>query len=88
MKISKRVDLSFDSCLIFNRLITIATREKGLDGFIQYELAREPLSLFKNGMMREPEKTSLRKVIMPEHNAVQREDMQSCGDYVVDDGAL
>ena len=39
-------------------------------------------------MMRKPEKTSLRKVIMPEHNAVKKEDMQSCGDYVVDGGAL
>ena len=58
MKIPKQIDLSFDSCLIFNRLITIATREEGLDDFFQYELARKPLSLFKNGMIGKPENIS------------------------------
>ena len=51
-------------------------------------LAREPVSLFKNGIMRKPDKPSLRKIIMSEHDAVKRENMQTCDCYVVDGGAL
>ena len=45
------------------------------------------MSLFKNGMMRKPDKAVLRKVIMPEKNVIKKEDITKCGTYVIDGGA-
>ena len=45
------------------------------------------MSLFKNGMMRKPDKAVLRKVIMPEKNVIKKEDITKCGTYVIDEGA-
>ena len=55
---------------MFNRMVTIAAREDNVEELFQYELTREPMSLFKGGMMRKPDKAALRKVIMPEKNAI------------------
>ena len=55
---------------MFNRMVTIAAREDNIEELFQYELTREPMSLFKGGMMRKPDKAALRKVIMPEKNAI------------------
>ena len=46
------------------------------------------MSLFKNGMMRKPDKAALRKVIMPEKNVIKKEDVTKCSTYVIDGGAL
>ena len=81
-------DPSIDPCVMFNRMVTIAAREDNIEEFFQYELTREPMSLFKGGMMRKPDKAALRRVIMPEKNAIKKEDMMACGVYVVDGGAL
>ena len=51
---------------MFNRIVTIAAREDNIEEFFQYELPREPISLFKNRMMRKPDKAALRKTIMLE----------------------
>ena len=77
-------DPSIDSCVMFNRMVTIAAREDNIEELFQYELTREPMSLFKGGMMRKPYKAAWRKVIMPEKNAIKKEDMMACGVYVVD----
>ena len=74
---------------MFNRIVTIAiAREDNIEEFFQHELTREPMSLFKKGMMRKPDKAALRRVIMPEKNAIKKEDITKCGTYVIDGGAL
>ena len=73
---------------MFIRIVTIAAQDDNIEEFFQYELTREPMSLFKNGMMRKPDKAALRKVIMPEKNVIKKEDNTKCGTYMMDGGAL
>ena len=42
------------------------------------------MSLFKNGMMRKPDKPYLPKVIMPEEEAIKKDDIKNCDTYVLD----
>lgn len=44
-----------DPYKMFNRLITIASREHDLEPMFGYELTFEPMSLFKDGLMRKPD---------------------------------
>lgn len=53
---------SIDSKVMFNRMIAVAEREESLEQFFEYELTSEPMSIFKGGMMRKPDKPSLCKV--------------------------
>ena len=87
-KTTQGVDQFVDSGVMFNRIVTIAAREDNIETFFQYELTREPMSLFKNGMMRKPGKAALRKVIMPKKNVIKKEDITKCGTYVIDGCAL
>ena len=48
--------------IMFNRLITAATREDDLEPIVEFELTYEPMPLFKKGMMRKADKPSLRKM--------------------------
>ena len=57
---------NIDSKVIFNRMIAVAVREESLEQFFEYELTSEPISIFKEGMMRKPDKPSLRKVLLPD----------------------
>ena len=54
----------------------------------EFELTYEQVSLFKNGMMRKPDKPSLRKVIMCDEDDVRKEDIENPDNYVLDSGAL
>ena len=81
-------DQLVDSSVMFIRTVTTAAREDNIEEFFQYELTREPMSLFKNGMRRKSDKAALRKVIMPEKNVIKKEDIAKCGKYVIDRGAL
>ena len=56
-----------DSRIIFNRLILVAGRLERLDKAFEYELTREPMSLFSSGLMRKSEKASLRSFFLCQH---------------------
>ena len=86
--VSKTGGAAFHSYAVFNRMITVAVREDNIEEFFHYELTQEPMSLFKNGMMKKPDKPSMRKVIMPEEEAIKKDDIKSCDTYVLDGGAL
>ena len=75
-KACKAWEVTVDTHAMFNRMITVAMREENIEELFYYELTQEPMSLFKDGMMRKPDKPSLRKVIMPEEDAVQKEDIK------------
>ena len=51
-------------------MIAVAEREESLEQFFKYELTSEPMSIFKDGMMRKPDKPSLRKVLLPESESL------------------
>ena len=77
-----------DPCKMFNRLITIASREDDLEPMFKYELTFEPMSLFKVGLMRKPDKPALRNVIVPGEDAVKKNSIKGCKEYVLAGGAL
>ena len=56
------------------------------DLFFKYELTTEPTSLFKNGLMRKPDKSSLRKILMPK--TILLKDRGSYQTTVLDGGSL
>jgi hypothetical protein len=68
------------------RLAAVAQREDDVEDYFDYELTNFPLSLFKNQMMRKPDKASLRKVLLPEENQHSSDNLT--GEYVIDGGAL
>ena len=84
-KATKSKEEMAEPSIMFNRLITVAMREDDLEPIFEFELTYEPISLFKNGIMRKPDKTSLRKVIMCDEDAVRKEDIEKPGNCV---GAL
>ena len=51
-------------------MIAVAEREESLEQFFEYELTSEQMSIFKEGMMRKPDKPSLRKVLLPESESL------------------
>ena len=87
-KATKSKEEMAEPSIMFNRLITVATREDDLDPIFEFELTYEPMSLFKHGMMRKPDKPSLRKVIMCDEDAVRKENIENPDNYVLDGGAL
>ena len=87
-KATKSKEEMAEPSIMFNRLITVETREDDLEPIFEFELTYEPMSLFKNVMMRKPEKPSLRKVVMCDEDAVRKEDIENPGNYVSDGCAL
>eukprot|EP00111_Clytia_hemisphaerica_P004289 TCONS_00012238-protein len=77
--------IAVDSTSLFTRLAAVAQREENVEKYFEYELTQFPESLFKRGLMRKPDKASLRKLILPEQKSCDR---LSSGQFVLDGGAL
>ena len=58
-KATKSKEEIAEPSIMFNPLVTVATRKDDLVPIFEFKLAYEPVSLFKHGMMRKPDKTSL-----------------------------
>ena len=86
-KATKSKEEMAEPSVMFNRLITVATREDDLQPIFEFELTYEPMPLFKNGIVRKPDKTSFWKVIMYD-DAVRKEDIKNPDNYVLDGGSL
>ena len=78
-----------NSTVLFTRLSTVAKREENEESYFYYEMTNEPMSLFKNMMMRKPDKPSLRKALVTdaESNKLNLTSGQN-NYYVMDGGAL
>jgi hypothetical protein len=75
--------------LLFTRLAAVAQREEDVEQYFDFELTTRPQSLFKNELMRKPDKASLRKVLLTEEiQCSVNEVMEITGKYVLDGGAL
>ena len=79
---------NIDSKVMFNRMIAVAETEESLEQFFEYELTSEPMSIFKDGMMRKPDKPSFRKVLLPDSESLTLEEINRKVISIVDGGAL
>ena len=75
---------------MFRRLAAVAKREENEESYFYYEITNEPISLFKNMIMRKPDKPSLRKALVTdeESNKLDLTSGQNNDSYVMDRGAL
>lgn len=66
-----------NQAMLFTRLVAIAQREKkDIEEFFAFELTQEPISLFKHGLMRKPDKPSLRRAVMKDDEAVGKKSIK------------
>ena len=52
-------DVVINPSVLFTWLSALAGREENVEKYFKYELTTEPMSLFKDGIMRKPDKASL-----------------------------
>ena len=57
-------DVAISSNLQFNWLSALAGHEDNVEKYFDYELATHPMSLFKDGYMRKPDKANLRNLLL------------------------
>ncbi|KAG1670492.1 Sulfotransferase family cytosolic 2B member 1 [Nymphon striatum] len=89
IKIERKNHICVNPTLLFTRLAAIAQREEDVEQYFDFELTTRPQSLFKNELMRKPDKASLRKVLLTEEiQCSANEVMEITGKYVLDGGAL
>ena len=82
------VQVYVSTTVLFTRLAAIAKRKENEEKYFDYELAKEPMSLFKNNLMRSPDKPSLRKVLLKDDDAISMNDISKNCISVIDGGAL
>ena len=88
VKVDKE-SIPVEPTVLFNRLVAIAQREQeDVVKLFKFELTQEPMSLFKHGLMRKPDKSSLRKAIMKDNEALKKDHLPANSFFVVDGGAL
>ena len=76
-------DVIVNPTLLFNRLAAIVGREEDVARFFEHELTPYPMSLFKDGLMRKPDKASMKHIILS-----QGFNVVTCLVKIIDGGAL
>ena len=74
--------------ILFTRLTAIAQRDHDVEKYFAYEMTTNPPSLFKDGLMRKPDKPALRRALMRDDEAMSKDQIDKSSLYVVDGGAL
>ena len=84
------VKVHINSAALFTRLAAVAKREENEESYFYYKMTNEPMPLFKNMMMRKPDKPSLRKSLVTdeESNKLDLTSGQSNYSYKMDGGAF
>ena len=82
------VQVYVNATVLFTRLAAVAKREDDEEKYFDYELTTEPMSLFKNGLMRKPDKPALRKALLKEEDVTSIDEIKDECLFVVDGGAL
>ena len=83
VKISDKKSVLIKPTALFLRLIAIAQRESNIEHFFSCELTSFPMSLFKDGLMRKPNKAILRNALLTSKVNVEPNAL-----HVIDGGAL
>ena len=60
VKVDDKKAINIKPTALFLRLIAIAQRTPKIEDYFHYELTADPMSLFKDGLMRKPNKALLR----------------------------
>ena len=84
------VKVYINSKSLLTRLAAVAKREENGESYFYYEMTNEPVSLFKNMMMRKPDKPSLRKALVTDEESKKLDltSGQNIYSYVMDGVAL
>ena len=77
--------VSVNPTLLFTRLAAIAQQEDDVEQCFGYDLTHEPMALFKNELMRKPDKAALRNALLAEETDIPAKQGTS---YVINGGAL
>ena len=85
VQVSEKSQVYVSPTVLFTRLAAIAQRED-VQQYFAFELTNQPQALFKDGLMRKPDKSSLRKVLLPDEMKIPASRLH--GKYVLDGGAL
>ena len=75
--------MAINPTLLFTRLAALAGREDNVEKYFDHELTTYPMSIFKEGLMRKPEKASLRSLVLSRPVSSEGQTVK-----VVDGGAL
>ena len=71
------VKVYINSTALFMKLAAVAKREEDEESYFYYEMTNEPMSLFKNMMIRKPDKPSLRKALVTDEES-NKPDLTNC----------
>ena len=88
LKRDKSPSILMENTRLFTRTLAIANRLDSVEEAFEFELTSEPMSLFKNGMMRKSDKSLLRKALMPPEQSFPRREINVAHKTVIDGGAL
>jgi len=77
-----------NSLTLFTRLVAVAKKDRNEERYFRFALTTEPMSLFKEMMMRKPDKPSLRKAIVKETGTIDVDMKNDSCMCVIDGGAL
>ena len=83
VKVDDKKVINIKPTALFLRLIAIAQRTPNIEDYFHYELTAYPISLFKDGLMRKPNKALFRNALLTE-----KADVQENSEHVLDGGAL
>ena len=75
-----------DPNVLFQRLIMLVDRADDMTNCFEYELTPEQTSLFKDGLMRKPNKAQLRRELVKDSEILSKSSEVTI--YVLDGGAL
>ena len=79
----EKKEVVINPSVLFIRLSALARREENMEKYFKYELTTEPMSLFKDSLMRKPDKSSLRNILLT------KEDTKTvCTKTVLDGGSM
>ena len=78
-------DVHINPTILFSRLIALANFKEGVVNNFSYGLTPKPISLFKHGLIRKPNKATLRNHFATKEKAIAPIEFDAC---VVDGGAL
>ena len=62
--------VSVNTTFLFTRLAAIAQREDYVEQYFPYDLTQERMALFKNELMRKPDKPALRNALLTEETDI------------------
>jgi len=82
IKIPGDKTLQLNPTSLFVRLAALTQRLDNIEEYFDYEMTNYPMSIFKDHIMRKPDKASLRKIILPEKKTCSFNEFS--GTYVLD----